>query len=109
MAWRDPMAGPPGERSSWAVRLAAIRHVWPVILLFLVVIGGIYAGVFTATEGAGIGAGGAFVFALARRALTWKVFLEVLIEGVGTTSMLFIILTRARIFADFINYTTQPS
>jgi len=68
MTWRDPMAGPPGERSSWAVRLAAIRHVWPVVLLFLAVIGGIYAGVFTATEGAGIGAGGAFVLRAGARA-----------------------------------------
>ena len=109
MTWRDPLAGPPGERSSWAVRLEAIRHVWPVVLLFLVVIGGIYAGVFTATEGAGIGAGGALVFALARRALTWKAFVEVLIESVRTTSMLFMILIGALIFANFINYTTMPS
>src|SRR5881409_3726201 len=91
MTWRDPRAGPPGERSSWVVRLEAIRHVWPVVLLFLVVIGGIYAGAFTATEGAGIGAGGALVFALARRALSWRTFVEVLIESVRTTSMLFMI------------------
>ena len=91
------------------MRLEAIRHVWPVVLLFLVVIGGIYAGVFTATEGAGIGAGGALVFALARRALSWKTFVEVLIESVRTTSMLFMILIGALIFANFINYTTMPS
>ena len=109
MTWRDPQAGPPGERSSWAVRLEAIKRVWPVVLLFLVVIGGIYAGVFTATEGAGIGAGGALLFALARRALGWKVFVEVLIESVRTTSMLFMILIGALIFANFINYTTMPS
>ena len=109
MTWRDPQAGPPGERSSWAVRLEAIKRVWPVVLLFLVVIGGIYAGAFTATEGAGIGAGGALVFALARRALTWRVFVEVLIESVRTTSMLFMILIGALIFANFINYTTMPS
>src|SRR6266852_3667821 len=98
MTWRDPRAGPPGERSSW-----------PVVLLFLVVIGGIYAGVFTATEGAGIGAGGALVFALARRALSWRTFVEVLIESVRTTSMLFMILIGALIFATFVNYTTMPS
>src|SRR5881296_819428 len=109
MTWRDPRAGPPGERSSWVVRLEAIRHVWPVVLLFLVVIGGIYAGVFTATEGAGIGAGGALVFALARRALSWRTFVEVLIESVRTTSMLFMILVGALIFANFINYTTMPA
>ena len=109
ITWRDPKAGPPGKRSSWPERIEAIKHVWPVVLLFVLVIGGIYGGVFTATEGAGIGAGGAFVFALARRALSWKVLAEVLIESARTTSMLFMILIGALIFANFINYTTMPS
>jgi tripartite ATP-independent transporter DctM subunit len=109
ITWRDPAAGPPGERSSTAQRVQALRRVWPVILLFVLVIGGIYAGVFTATEGAGIGAGGAFVFALARRALTWRVLIEVLIESARTTSMLFMILIGAFIFANFINYTSMPA
>src|SRR5258706_13642893 len=72
VAWmtrRDPQAGPPGERSSWAVRLEAIRHVWPVGLLFLAVIGGIYAGGFTPSRGAGLRGRGALVFALAPRAV----------------------------------------
>ena len=72
ITWRDPKAGPPAEPHSWSERLEALKHVWPVIALFVLVIGGIYVGAFTATEGAGIGAGGAFLFALARRALTWK-------------------------------------
>jgi tripartite ATP-independent transporter DctM subunit len=109
MTWRDPEAGPPGGRSSWAERVAALKHVWAVLALFALVIGGIYAGLFTATEGAGIGAGGAFLFALARRALPWKVFAEVLTESVRTTSMLFMILIGALIFANFINYTTMPA
>jgi tripartite ATP-independent transporter DctM subunit len=108
ITWRDPAAGPPGERCGWAERLEATRRVWPVVLLFLLVIGGIYAGWFTATEGAGIGAGAAFVFALARRALSWRVLVEVLIESARTTSMLFMILIGALIFANFINYTTMP-
>ena len=109
ITWRDPRAGPPGERSSGAERIDSVKHVWPVVALFVLVIGGIYAGVFTATEGAGIGAGGAFLFALARRALTWKVLFEVLIESARTTSMLFMILIGALIFANFINYTSMPA
>jgi C4-dicarboxylate transporter, DctM subunit len=109
ITWRDPRAGPPGERSSAAARIESVKRVWPVVALFVLVIGGIYAGVFTATEGAGIGAGGAFLFALARRALTWKVLLDVLIESARTTSMLFMILIGALIFANFINYTTMPA
>ena len=73
-----PEAGPPAEPHPWPERLAALKHVWAVMALFVLVIGGIYSGAFTATEGAGVGAGGAFLFALARRALTWRVLLEVL-------------------------------
>ena len=108
ICWRDPRAGPRAEPHSWAERLAALKPVWAVIALFAVVIGGIYGGVFTATEGAGIGAGGAFVFALARQALTWEVLVDVLIESARTTSMLFMILIGALLFANFINYTTMP-
>jgi tripartite ATP-independent transporter DctM subunit len=109
ITWRDPAAGPPAEPHSWAERWASLRHVWPVIVLFVLVIGGIYAGAFTATEGAGIGAGGAFLFALVRRALTWKILLDVLVESARTTSMLFMILIGALLFANFVNYTTMPA
>ncbi|MCG6952453.1 MAG: TRAP transporter large permease [Betaproteobacteria bacterium] len=108
VVWRDPSAGPAGERSSWRERLEALRGIWGVGVLFLVSIGGIYAGIFTATEGAGIGAFGAFVFALARRALTWRVLREVLIESARTTSMLFMILIGALVFANYINFTSLP-
>jgi C4-dicarboxylate transporter, DctM subunit len=106
---RDPAAGPPAEPHSWAERMEALRYVWPVIALFVLVIGGIYVGAFTATEGAGIGAGGAFLFALARRALTWRILFEILVESARTTSMLFMILIGALLFASFVNYTTMPT
>jgi C4-dicarboxylate transporter DctM subunit len=108
ITWRDPAAGPPGERSSAAVRLDAFKRVWPVLLLFAVVIGGIYAGVFTTTEGAGIGAAVSFIFALARGALTWGVLRDILIESARTTSMLFMVLIGAMLFANFVNYTSMP-
>jgi len=109
VVWRDPQAGPAGERSSWAERFAALKGIWGVALLFLVSIGGIYAGIFTATEGAGIGAFGAFLFALFRRALTWRVLRDILLESARTTSMLFVILIGALVFANYINFTTLPS
>jgi C4-dicarboxylate transporter, DctM subunit len=109
ITWRDPDAGPPAEPHSWSERLEALKHVWAVIALFLLVIGGIYLGAFTATEGAGIGAGGAFLFALARGVLTWKMLIDVLIESARTTSMLFMVLIGALLFANFVNYTTMPA
>lgn len=109
ITWRDPQAGPRAERQGWDTRLAALQRVWPVVLLFVFVIGGIYGGVFTATEGAGMGACGAFTFAIARHALGWKVLIEVLVESACTTSMLFMILIGALIFSNFVNYTTMPN
>jgi len=108
ITWRDPAAGPAGERVSWAGRLRALRDIWGVALLVVVVLGGIYGGIFTATEGAGIGASGAFFFALARRALTLKVLYEILVESARTTAMLFTILIAAMLFSSFVNFTTMP-
>jgi C4-dicarboxylate transporter, DctM subunit len=107
--WRDPKAGPPGQRSSWRERWQAVRPIWAVAFLFLFVIGGIYGGLFTATEGAGMGAFGAMAFALWRRALDWKTLYAALVESARTTAMLFMILIGALMFADFINITTMPA
>ncbi|MBV1694792.1 MAG: TRAP transporter large permease [Hyphomicrobiales bacterium] len=107
--WRDPAAGPAAEPHSWAECLQATRRVWPALALFVLVIGGIYVGAFTATEGAGIGAGGAFLFALARRSLTLRSLIDILVESARTTAMLFAILIGALLFASFVNYTTMPS
>ena len=109
MTWRDPQAGPPGERTGWRERLVALRGIWAVAAMFAFVIGGIYGGLFTATEGAGMGAFGAMVFALWRRALTWKTLYAALVESGRTTAMLFLILIGALMFAEFINITTMPA
>jgi tripartite ATP-independent transporter DctM subunit len=108
ITWRDPAAGPSGEKSTWGERLRALRDIWGVLLLVVVVLGGIYGGVFTATEGAGIGASGAFFFALARRALTMRILVDVLVESARTTAMLFTILIAAMLFSSFVNFTSMP-
>ena len=109
ICWRDPAAGPPAESASWTERLLALRDVWAVAALFAFSMGGIYLGVFTATEGAGVGAFGAFCFALARRVLSWRTLFEVLVDSARTTAMLFVILVGALIFSSFVNYTTMPA
>ncbi len=109
MTWHDPEHAPAGEKFSWRERLIALRGIWGVLVLVFVVLGGIYGGIFTATEGAGIGAMGAFLFALARGALTWQILRQVLVESARTTAMLFTLLIAATIFANFVNYTTMPT
>ena len=85
------------------------KGVTSVIALFVLVMGGIYGGVFTAVEGAAVGAVGAMVFAIARRVLSWKTLYESLVESARTTSMLFLILIGALMFAEFVNITTMPN
>src|SRR5690606_37852203 len=79
VTWINPKAGPPGRRQTMAERLRALRDVWAIAALFILVIGGIYGGVFTPTEAAGIGAFGALVITLARRVLTWRLFFNILV------------------------------
>ena len=83
----DPASGPPGARTPWPERLRLLSRVWGVTSLFLVVMVGIYGGFFTATEAAGIGAAGAFFFALFGGQLTWASLYKVLLESAVTTAM----------------------
>lgn len=103
-----PEIGPPGEATTWSQKFKALSQVWGVLLLFLLVIGGIYGGLFTPIEAAGVGAAGAFLFALFRRSLTWNVLFEVLVDAAQTTAMLFFILIGALIFSNLMNETGMP-
>jgi tripartite ATP-independent transporter DctM subunit len=107
--WRDPSTGPCGEKMSWGERALAMKGVLGVLSLFLVVMGGIYFGIFTPTEAAGIGAGGAFIIALARRTLTLSGLFETLTDTARTSGMLFVVLIGALIFSDFINRAGLPA
>ncbi|MEZ5657610.1 MAG: TRAP transporter large permease [Burkholderiaceae bacterium] len=104
-----PQAGPAGERATAGERMQALSRVWGVLMLFILVMGGIYGGLFSPTEAAGIGAFGAFVFAWARKTLTWRTLYEILLESAGTTAMLFTVLIGALLFANFVNLTDFPS
>lgn len=113
---RNPESGPAGERTSWSERLSALKGVWAVLLLFFLVIGGLYGVLdfwplhltFSPTEAAGMGATGAFLIALFRRALTFKDTFAVLKETASTTAALFSVLIGAWIFSNFINIAGLP-
>lgn len=109
MVWRDPAAGPPAEPHPWAERWASLRHVWPMIGLFVLVIGGIYTGLFTPTEAGGVGAAGAFLFALSRRALTVRIVLDVLAETARTAAAMFVLLIGALMFSNYLEVSGFPA
>ncbi len=106
---RHPDWGPPGEKAGFAERMAAMRGIWGVLLLFALVMGGMYGGIFTPTEAAGVGAMGGFLFAWARGVLTLAVLRDVLVESARTSAMLFTIVIGASLFANFLNFTDLPS
>jgi len=105
---RNPEAGPAGDRTSWTDRLLALKDVWATLGLFIFVIGGIYTGLFTPTEAAGTGAGGAMLLTWLRGNLNFKTLMDVLLEASITTAKLFTVLFGALIFSNFVNRAGLP-
>lgn len=103
-----PSLGPAGEKSNWKVRLRALKDVWMISLLFIIVMGGIYTGHFTPTEAAGIGAMGAFIIALLKKTLSFSKLYHILFNTAKTTAMLFIVVIGAEIFSNFVNIAGFP-
>lgn len=103
-----PHHGPRGPKTTFKEKIGSLKSAWEVVLLFVVVIGGIYKGIFTPTEAAGIGAFGTFLFALLRKRLSWNTFAHSLSETVQTTGMLFFIILGAMIFGYFLSVTRLP-
>ena len=99
---------PAGIRASWGERLEGMRNVWATLLLFAFVIGGIYGGLFTATEAAGMGAAGAFLIGIARRRLSGPDILRSLLEATRTTAAVFTVLIGAILFGYFLTITQTP-
>jgi C4-dicarboxylate transporter, DctM subunit len=104
-----PEHGPRGPKTSLHEKIIALKSTWEVVLLFLLVIGGIYTGVFTPNEAAGVGAFGAFFFALIKRKLTFQLFLTSLRITTSTAGMLFLIIMGAMIFGYFLSITRLPT
>jgi len=105
----DPKAGPAGDRQSSAVKWAALLDIWPVLVIFLLVMGGIYAGIFTPTEGAGVGAVGTFLIAVTKGGMRLQGFLDALVSTGQTTAMIFLILLGAAIFNAFLGFSQLPN
>jgi len=97
-----PLFGPAGEKTPWKERFVSTKSGGPIVTLFLLVIGGIYIGIFTPTEGGGIGAAGALILGLIMGRFTWRRFYESLLESGKNMAFLLLILVGATIFTRFI-------
>ncbi len=101
-----PEMGPRGEKTSGAEKLRALGQTWAIVLLFALVIGGIYFGWFTPTEAAGIGAVGAFAISAMRGRLNYENVRDSLLETIKTTSMIFTVLIGALTLNNLMVFST---
>jgi len=100
---------PVGERTPSGERWRSLRGIWAVLLLFAFIIGGIYGGVFTPTEAAGMGAAGAWIIGVARGRLGWRATIQCLVEALRTSAGIFMILLGALLFGYFLAITQTPT
>lgn len=105
---RDPDAGPAGEKMSWSNRVKALLGIWTVVLLFGIVMGGIYGGFFSPTESAGIGAAGALLIAFMRGRGNLHMIRSALTDALSTTVALMMILIGSFLFANLVNVARLP-
>ena len=104
----DPKLAPRLAKTNTREKIVAVKFTWPVLLLFVLMMGGIYGGIFTATEAAGIGAFGAVIIALVKRQLTGGKFWQCLMDSSKTTAMLIIMVLGAFMFNSFLAITRIP-
>ena len=104
----EPDLGPPGPSSSFREKIVSLKNTWGIMVLFVLVIGGIYLGLFTPTEAAGVGALGAFILGFLKGKLTWGKLLQSLTDATKNTAMIMLMLIGANIFGYFLTMSQIP-
>jgi tripartite ATP-independent transporter DctM subunit len=99
----------PAPKATWKERLSSLSGVIETLILFIIVMGGLFVGFFTPTEAASIGAFGTLVIALAGRNLSWNGFVQSLYETTRVSCMILVIVAGATVFGHFLAVTGIPS
>ncbi len=105
---RNPQLGPPGPKTSFKEKVTSLKDVWPVSILFLIVIGGLYTGIFTPTEAGGIGAFCALLIGIVSGKLKGRNLGSAFFEATHTTAMIFLIILGSMIFNAFMAVSQFP-
>ena len=103
-----PEKGPCGERFSWREKFRSLAGLTDTLIIFVIVMAGLFGGVFTPTESAAIGVIAVLAVSLARRQLSWKAFVKSLEETLQTSSMILVLIAGAVVFSKFLAVTRIP-
>ena len=105
----NPKMAPSVEKQNFKLKIRSLTGLIEVIILFILVMGGLFLGIFTPTEAGAVGALGGLVIPLVRRQLSWKGFIAAVYSSTQTTCMIFMIVAGATVFGHFLAVTTIPS
>jgi len=106
---RNPSLGPAGAKSSWKERISSLRGgLWEALAIFLLSIGGLFAGWFTPTEAGAVGAGGVLIISLLEKRLSWKNLKKSLVDTTRTSAMIMFMLAGAVMFGRFMAVSRVP-
>ncbi len=105
---RNPSLAPAGAPTSWKEKIAGLTGMMEMLVLFVLVIGGLFLGLFSPTQAGAVGAAGALVIGLARRQLTWQGFLFAITDTLRITCMVMVIVAGAIVFGHFIAIAKIP-
>jgi tripartite ATP-independent transporter DctM subunit len=109
LAWRKPKLGPAGPKTSFKEKMIALSGIIETLLLFVFVIGGMFAGWFTPTEGGAFGSAGAIIIALVRRHLTWARLKAAIWDTISTSVMVILLVAGAVVLGRFLTAAYLPS
>lgn len=101
--------GPKAPKTTWMEKLKSISGVWGMLALFIVIVGGLYVGIFTPTEAGAVGAFASFLIVVFRKRLKYDSFKKAIVETTKTTGMIFVILIGAQIFNGFLTLSGIPA
>ena len=106
--WKYPEQGPAGEKFTWGQRFKSLKDTGETLAVFVLVMGGLFTGIFTPTEAGGVGAAAVTLVALGRRQLSFEGFVRSLYETLRTSCMVLLLVAGAVVFGHFLAVTRIP-
>jgi len=108
LCWRNPSLAPPGQPTTYKEKIAGVVGIAEMLVLFILVIGGLFLGWFSPVQAGAAGAAGALIIGLARRQIDWPGFLSAIKDTLRVTCEVIVIVTGAVVFGHFIAVTNIP-